>query len=488
MAILTLKKNRRLDLQAQIILTLIAVIIPTFLLVTLVEYQLFRPVLEEEVRQIGIASAKNLAAEILSQKMFFAKDPSQTIEGRIQELVYSQPNIIRMDVVTRDAQGGFTWIASNIEQEPGASPPVLHFRDSVVTDYKTDAQGIHAWEIYVPIESRTESKVTKDGKPQRKIHGNVYVMVSMRFVNRMVQAIWRTTAVGAFFTVLVLIIVLSFFLRRTIANDRLLRKVEDVNVQLTERLHEAQRQLMNMEKLAVMGQLTASFAHEIGTPLNAIGGHLQLLKEEISQDPHWASSQERVDVIQGQLSKIESVVKSFLQSTAKPSSQKQLVDLNRLADQTIGLVKPRADTLDVEIKRDYDLNMGPLRAVPLDLEQIILNLLNNSLDSLRVKRGLKSRSEKLVITMSTRVVRDEKGVFSILSVHDTGMGIKKADLASVLKPFFTTKRPGEGTGLGLAICQELAKKYGGVIEVEAKESAWARVTLRIPEQTERQNG
>src|SRR6185437_13692840 len=177
---------------------------------------------------------------------------------------------------------------------------------------------------------------------------------------------------------------LSYFLRKTIANDRKLREAESQNLQLAEQLHEAERQLMNTEKLAVMGQLTASFAHEIGTPLTAIGGHLQLLKDELPSQN--ASPLERVDVIDGQVQKIEGIVKSFLQSTAKPPSQKQLVDLSQIADKTLRIVKPRVDTLGVEIKRSFDRNIGPVRVVPLDVEQILLNLVNNSLDSMASKR------------------------------------------------------------------------------------------------------
>ena len=78
---------------------------------------------------------------------------------------------------------------------------------------------------------------------------------------------------------------------------------------------------------------------------------------------------------------------------------------------------------------------------------------------------------------------DEAGKeWAQLSVYDTGEGIKKLDLKNIFKPFFTTKRPGEGTGLGLTICQQLAHKYGGVLDIDSKEGSWTRVTLRIPYQ------
>jgi signal transduction histidine kinase len=257
-------------------------------------------------------------------------------------------------------------------------------------------------------------------------------------------------------------------------DDRRLRRAESENLALTEQLHDAQRQLMNNEKLAVMGQLTASFAHEIGTPLNAIGGHLQLLRDDVASVPGVTA---RVDVINSQVSRIEQIVKNFLQSTAKPSSQRQLVDLNRLADQTLGIVRPRCEALGVEVKREFDREMGPVRVVPLELEQILLNLVNNSLDALKARGASRGRPQ---LSIQTRVDAEESRHWAVVSVYDTGEGISRDDLRNVLKPFFTTKRPGEGTGLGLTICQEIARKYGGKLDVDSKQGSWTRVTLRIP--------
>src|SRR5580698_4529885 len=109
------------------------------------------------------------------------------------------------------------------------------------------------------------------------------------------------TAIAAASSMIALLVGLGYFLRKTIQNDRRLREAESQNLQLTEQLHEAERQLMNTEKLAVMGQLTASFAHEIGTPLTAIGGHLQLIKDDLPENiPSSESNEERIDIINGQ--------------------------------------------------------------------------------------------------------------------------------------------------------------------------------------------
>lgn len=465
------------DLQAKIVLVLIGVIVPTYIVVTFAQNKLTQPILEEEMRQIGINSGKTLAAEIVTGKMLVVSPVTNSVvESKLQEVLYAQPNILRIDVVAKDPiSGQLKTIASNIiEEDPSTPPPLTALSDTVTSDLKEDESGVHVWEISVPIEAKS-----RDPRGPRRLLGNVHVVVSLKLVEQIVDTLWRTTASAAGASVVTLLLVLSYFLRKTIANDRLLRQAESANLQLTEQLHETERELMTREKLAVMGQLTASFAHEIGTPLNAIGGHLQLLKEDL---PPENAASERLEVINGQVSKIEEIVKGFLQSTSKPNSQRQLVDVNRLVDKTIGIVRPRIDSLRVEVRRDFDRELGPIRMVPLELEQVLLNLLNNSLDSLKARNeshdAMGGARPRLDVSTASVALQGKK--WARISVYDTGEGIKKSDLKNVLKPFFTTKRPGEGTGLGLTICQQIAHKYGGQLEIDSKEQVWTRVTLSIP--------
>lgn len=501
--------TRRLDLQAKIILVLIAVIAPTFLIVTFAENKITKPILEDDIRMVGINSAKTLAAEIVSARLVYRKDAGPLIDGRIQELIYSQPNIFRIDVALRDAATGVVRIvASSVEDDPGSPSSTPPFVDAVTSAQRTDENGSAFWEISVPIEIKS-----RDPRGPRRLVGTVHALISLQLVARLTETLWRTTVTAALFSVVTLIFVLSYFLRKTISNDRKLQRAETENVHLTEQLHETQRQLMNTEKLAVMGQLTASFAHEIGTPLNAIGGHLQLLKEEISEpSPTMAMGGldatvgvrgapgagnaglgmmvERVDIIGGQVSKIEEIVKGFLQSTAKPSSQRQLVDVNPIVDKTLQIVNPRIESLGVRVERDFDRVMGPIRIVPLDLEQVLLNLVNNSLDSIRGKcagSGSGAGQEaafdadgRPLIGIDTKSIKVDGREWARITVYDTGEGIRKTDLSKVFKPFFTTKPPGEGTGLGLAICKQLMHKYGGDLMIDSKEGSWTRVTVMIP--------
>jgi signal transduction histidine kinase len=457
-----------MDLQARIILILIGVIVPTFLIGTYAENKLAKPILEDDLKLIGINAAKTLSSEIASSRLLFRQDATPVIENRIQEIVYAQPSVFRMDVAARDPLTGVIHnIASNVEDEPGSIAPPLPLVETIESDYKTDENGEAFWEILVPIELKT-----RDARGPRRLIGTVRSQVSLKMVENFVATLWRTTVTVAMFTVLTLIFALSYFLRKTINNDRKLRLAETKNIALTEQLHETQRDLMNTEKLAVMGQLTASFAHEIGTPLNAIGGHLQLLREEIGDNS-------RLEIVNGQLAKIEEIVKGFLQSTAKPSSQRQLIDVNQIMDKTLSILRPRIEGSGVHVRRKLDRGLGPVRVVPVELEQIFLNLLNNSLDSLKAKAATFPESESQIEVESSRV-KDEDKEWAQISIYDTGEGIKKVDMNKVLKPFFTTKPPGEGTGLGLTICKELVHKYGGSLSIDSKEGIWTRVTIRVP--------
>jgi signal transduction histidine kinase len=470
---------RRLNLQAKIILTLVAVVVPTFLVVTLAENELTKPILEDDLKQVGVNTGKTLASEIVAGRLLFQPNAGALIENRIQEVLYAQPSIQRLEVVVRDpVTGQLKTVASNVEEDPGTplSPGIIS--ETVTEEYQaeTDPGSAPYWEVRVPIEQKA-----RDPRGPRRLLGAVRVQVSLGVVQGVLRAFWRTTVSAAAFSVVMLLLGLSYFLRKTITNDRKLREAETHNLALTEQLHEVQRQLMNTEKLAVMGQLTASFAHEIGTPLNAVGGHLQLLAEEIPPQLR-AGPQNRVEIIQGQLSKIEGIVKGFLQSTAKPTSQRQLVDLNQLADRSLGIVHPRLESLGLRVERNLDRGLGPLRVVPLDIEQVLLNLINNSLDSVREKQQERDRpaGEHFRLTVGTRRVQESGREWAEVVIYDTGKGIRKADLANVLKPFFTTKRPGEGTGLGLTICQQLVHKYGGELKIDSKEGSWTQVTMRIP--------
>lgn len=457
----------KLDLQAKVVVVLVLVLAPVFLLVSLAVSQITAPVLQREMRVMGLHASRSLAEEILAKRLL-APGKERELEQRILDTFFLQPNVVRVDVV-RAVEGGSPVLAASTDDLPlptsqlgGAIPErPLSFR-------RGDGDGPGFWEVWAPVRGKKGPSL-----------GAVRMEISLQAAAGLGNAVGKLMAVAGAATLFLLMVGLSYFLRKTIQNDRLLRQANSQNLELSAQLRDAERQLMMKEKLAVMGQLTASFAHEIGTPLNAVGGHLQLLQEEVSREGGRDGWQRRLLIVSEQLEKIEKIVKGFLQSTAKPASQPQLMDVNQVMDKTVAIVAPRIEALGVRVERSLEGELAPLRAVPLDMEQVLLNLLNNSLDSLQSK--VRSQAGAVArLEVFSRLRHEGQRDWVELGVLDTGLGISRRNLGKVFDPFFTTKAAGEGTGLGLSICQEIVGKYNGVLDIESREGAWTKVTLRMP--------
>src|SRR5262245_6632051 len=148
-----LRRKRQLDLQAKISLVLAGVIIPTSLIVTIAENKLTRPIFEEEMRQIGVTSGKTLAAEIVGGRLLSSSDPTPAIESKIQELLYAQPNIIRIDVIDKEGPGGSPMVVgSSVEGNPEEMPQGISFTEAVTSEMSVDDDtGEEFWEVNVPI-------------------------------------------------------------------------------------------------------------------------------------------------------------------------------------------------------------------------------------------------------------------------------------------------------------------------------------------------
>jgi hypothetical protein len=191
---------RKLSLQAKISLVLVAVIVPTFVIVTLAENKLTLPILSEEIRQIGIHSGKTLAARVESGRLLSLPSPTPAIEGVVQEVLFAQPDLVRLDVLVRDpSTGGIRMIASNIEDDPGAPLPVVSLIDTVLSEFRTDEVGNGFWDIFVPIEHQG-----RDVRGAKRLLGMVHVVVSTSLVARLTETLWRTQATAAGLSVIIL--------------------------------------------------------------------------------------------------------------------------------------------------------------------------------------------------------------------------------------------------------------------------------------------
>ena len=271
-------------------------------------------------------------------------------------------------------------------------------------------------------------------------------------------------------------------------NAELGRKVREATAELAvrneelksinEELFETQKTLARSERLAVAGQLAASLAHEIGTPLNSISGHVQLLGRRKTWDD---VSQRRIEIIERQVDSIVRTVKQLLTWTRKFDLRMEPVDLRRLLKESLLVASPALQHRKIEVRIDLPRDCPSIDADAGYLQQVFLNFINNSMDAMPEGGELRVRLRYPAVAQGDE---DEVSV----EFSDTGHGINPETLPHIFEPMFTTKRMGTGAGLGLAICQQIVHQHGGSIQVESEVGRGTRFTIRLPRETRKKVG
>ncbi len=458
---------RSLDLQARVIAILLAVVVPIFLLLTPVQNQVLSPLLEDEIQSSGMVFIQSLANTIDSKKLLLSPDPTRAIEDRIQRALYSQPSALRVDVWLKDQKSDvLTNIASTVEEDPGVSPEPPQFTDKAKIIRTTDSD-LPVIVVTYPIKTTGRTL-------------NIVGVFSLRLVKSLQTTISRFNLFAAFVTCVLLIVFLSFFLRRAIQSEKKLREAQASNEVLVSRLELAQRELHQKEKLSVMGQLTASFAHEIGTPLNSISGHAQLLEQDLKEPFATAPdgrALDRLRIMKEQLNRIEGIVKGFLETTRSPEKiLGERLSLPDVLTRMSQLLEPTFAQYRITLERNWTPNLPWVNGTPIELEQVLLNLLNNAIDAIKERQEMDPKYEG-TIALGTELEPKLRSV--LIHVRDNGSGISDEAKSQIFRPFFTTKRRGEGHGLGLAICQDLMRGMGGQIRAESQVSVGTQMTLEL---------
>ncbi|MFW5968596.1 MAG: sensor histidine kinase [Persicimonas sp.] len=251
--------------------------------------------------------------------------------------------------------------------------------------------------------------------------------------------------------------------------NQMLSELRENREQLEERLEELDRanqklratrdSLIRSEKLASVGELAAGVAHEVGNPLAAISGYLELLEdEEIDEET-------RVDMVersQSEVERIRTIIRDLLDySREDDDPQTGSVDLSKCVEEAINLVGAQPRARSVDIGEELPEELPPVDAVDSQVVQVLVNLLINAVDAV-------TREEADVDEPSVRITAEANpdGSEVVLAVEDNGPGIASEDRQRVFDPFYTTKEPGEGTGLGLAICLRIMRRVDGDIRIE----------------------
>jgi two-component system, NtrC family, sensor kinase len=270
--------------------------------------------------------------------------------------------------------------------------------------------------------------------------------------------------------------------------DRLLEEQKTFNIQLQERVREAtseisdtnqalrqvnedlldtQRRLTQAERAAVAGQMAATFAHEIGSPLSAISTHLELMSEDKSIS---GDTSRRLNLIQEQVARITSFVEDLLQETRASMQTRSFVQLNHILQQLLLFLEQHLERQRVKVETHFSPDLPEIEANPQQLQQVFLNLLNNACDAM---------PDGGTVLVKTCTDQAPDGTFVVASVKDNGSGIPEEKQARIFEPFFTTKELNRGTGLGLSIAARIIRQHQGKLELHSVPGEGTLFTIRF---------
>ena len=225
------------------------------------------------------------------------------------------------------------------------------------------------------------------------------------------------------------------------------------------------QQLVRSEKLAALGQLVAGVAHELNNPLTAVMGYGELLSDEV---PANSSAQERITRLVGEGRRMKRIVDNLLRFARQSTPENNAADLNSVIADVLALREYYVHTRNLSIEVDIEPSLPKLMIDEGQLKQVLLNLLNNSIDAIEGSRESKQIRMRAFC---------ENG-HAVIEVEDSGDGF--ADLNRAMDPFYTTKPVGKGTGLGLSICYGIIKEHRGEIRLENLDPIGSRVSIDLP--------
>lgn len=258
--------------------------------------------------------------------------------------------------------------------------------------------------------------------------------------------------------------------------------------EVNERLFTTQRQVNTMEKLATLGQVATIIAHELGTPLNAISGHLQLLLDGGAGDPKVV---DRLRIINGQVDRLTGIVRNVLRTMRVPPPKVEPVHIDGVIRREAQLIEPVARKRGVELKLDLPGDLPVITADPDQVEQVLLNLFTNALDAMstggRLSVSVRQASREEVLKVAPGIwVPLENTEHLRIDVADTGGGMAEELQKKAFEPFFTTRsgeekgEAGMGVGLGLAICREIVRNHQGEIVIRSEAGQGSTFTFYLP--------
>ena len=291
----------------------------------------------------------------------------------------------------------------------------------------------------------------------------------------------------------------AILLEETIEELEQKRKaIEETNSALEKSLQElkaAQAQLVQSEKMASLGELTAGIAHEIQNPLNFVNNFSEVsnelideMNEELAKGDIEEAKAIAADVKQNLIkinhhgNRAGDIVKGMLQHSRTSTGTKEPTDINALCDEYLRLsylgLRAKDKNFNADFKTDFDESIGKINIIPQDIGRVLLNLINNAFYAVgeRLRQAQPDNPYQPTVSITTK--KTESHV--LITVSDNGNGIPQNIVDKIFQPFFTTKPTGQGTGLGLSLSYDIVKAHSGEIKVESIENEGTTIIIQLP--------
>ena len=540
----------RLSLQAKIIGIFAVTVMVVLGVSTLIATFLTRDPVESELYRKALAQARQTAHQIAAPETLARPD---VLDPTLRQLQHDSPGIVQADVYSHSPQHHL--VAST-------NPRGQHLELDDIPNVESYSEYYKPFDDQSSIETENRkawiisTTISREGEPI----GCLILTVSRSALNAVtLDLVLRNLLLMLASFVVVVLVIHIFFLRavrRPVKEmirvmqaaekgqlnvrarlqswdeigllaahlNRLLRRIENFSNEMgqkveeatgevarrneelrriNEELFETQKNLARSERLAVAGQLAASLAHEIGTPLNSISGHVQLLARRKTNDE---STARRLLVIEKQVENIVRTVRQLLSWTRKYELRLELVDLGHVLEDSVLLSSPVLETRKIRVQMNLARDCPKIYGDSGYLHQVFLNLINNSTDAmprggeLCIKLRAAVPEEPSVepdfspAPLRTTGVLQQEGIVPEgsglkpgstvqeveVTISDTGMGMPRETLAHIFDPMFTTKQIGTGAGLGLAICDQIVRQHAGTIHAESEPGNGTTFTIRLP--------
>ena len=393
-------------------------------------------------------------------------------------------------------------LMQDIDRVKTNRPNILRDYKLIADIYQKTGNSIKANQAFQSYINLQDSVLEDQGKyrtisfeTEQQINGNQLSISKLENDNKL-SALSRNFTIGIAALLLILAATVYYRFKTKQKANLILEKT------LTD-LKSTQTQLIQSEKMASLGELTAGIAHEIQNPLNFVNNFSEVSSELISEmveeidKGNYEEVKAIADDVKQNLDKINhhgkragDIVKGMLQHSRSSSGVKEPTDINALCDEYLRLsyhgLRAKDKSFNATIKTDFDNSIGNINIIPQDIGRVVLNLINNAFYAVDEKK--KACQAELVeagkvyeptVSISTKKV----GSLVEIKVTDNGNGIPQKVLDKIFQPFFTTKPTGQGTGLGLSLSYDIIKAHGGELKVETKENEGSTFIIQLPNKT-----